>query len=291
MIERKETSLLALTYNFYGQKLRPLDPIPKSREGTNPVSAYLSSGRFQRAAESVSRQPIFLAESLMLSRSAFLGGADRIERLLLSRNRRVFGTFAASTECVKFHKYHVDRHDLAAFTMLEAIVGIAVLGIGAASTIGALTKFNSFAAMSRNATGAYTVVMNQIDLFQSMSPFNPQRVPPQIPTYTESSNNPYNLPTYNMNVGTWTIGYVYKDVNNVTRVNNEWPVYQYKDPNTQATIVVKGTLTITVTDVSAATAPNTYMAVVTVKYDYLNHTRANNNPYIFSMTTIRTSDI
>jgi type II secretory pathway pseudopilin PulG len=173
--------------------------------------------------------------------------------------------------------------------MLEAIVGIAVLGIGAASTIGALTKFNSFAAMSRNATGAYTAVMNQIDLYQSMSPFNPQKG--QIPTYTESSNNPYNLPTYDMTVGTHTIGYVYKDASNVTRVNNEWPVYQYKDPNTQATIVVKGTLTITVADVSAATAPNTYMAVVTVKYDYLNHTRANNNPYTFSMTTIRTSDI
>jgi type II secretory pathway pseudopilin PulG len=168
-------------------------------------------------------------------------------------------------------------------------VGIAVLGIGAASTIGALTKFNSFAAMSRNATGAYTVVMNQIDLYQSMSPFNPQRG--QIPTYTESNNNPYSLPTYDMTVGTHTIGYVYKDATSVTRVNNEWPVYQYKDPNTQATIVVKGTLTITVTDVSAATAPNTYMAVVTVKYDYLNHTRANNNPYTFSMTTIRTSDI
>ena len=173
--------------------------------------------------------------------------------------------------------------------MLEALVGIAVLGIGAASAIGVLTKLNSFAAVTRNATGAYTVVMNQIDLFQSMSPFNAQKG--QIPTYTESSNNPYNLPTYDMTVGTHTIGYVYKDVNNVTWVDNQWPVYQYKDPNTQATIVVKGTLTITVTDVSATTAPNTYMAIVTINYDYLNHTRARNNPYTFSMTTIRTSDI
>jgi type II secretory pathway pseudopilin PulG len=199
---------------------------------------------------------------------------------------------------VKFHKYHGRQYDLAAFTMLEAIVGIAVLGIGAASTIGALTKFNSFAAMSRNATGAYTVVMNQIDLFQSMSPFNPQKTNPdltlQVPKYIEPSNNPYNLPTYNMNVGTWTIGYVYKDVNNVTRVNNEWPVYQYKDPNTQATIVVKGTLTITVTDLNLfGTNPSSgpYMGVVTIKYDYLNHTRANNNPYVFSMSAIRASDI
>src|SRR5689334_7551015 len=110
-----------------------------------------------------------------------------------------------------FHKCHVYTRSRAGFTMLEPIVGIAVLGIGAAATIAAMTKLNSFAAMSRNATGAYTVVMNQIDLFQSMSPFNPQSG--QIPTHTESSNNPYNLPTYDMTVGTHTIGYVYKDVN------------------------------------------------------------------------------
>jgi hypothetical protein len=121
-----------------------------------------------------------------------------------------------------------------------------------------------------------------------MSPFNPQRG--QIPTYTQSSNNPYNLATYDMTVGTHTIGYVYKDANNVTWVDDQWPVYQYKDPNTQATIVVKGTLTITVTDLSA-TIPNTYMGVVTINYDYLNRTRANNNPCTFSMSTIRTSDI
>lgn len=59
--------------------------------------------------------------------------------------------------------------------MVEVIVAISVLGIGIASTVGVLTKFNSIASMSRNATGAYSAVMNHIDLIQSMSPFNPQK--------------------------------------------------------------------------------------------------------------------
>ena len=171
--------------------------------------------------------------------------------------------------------------------MLEAVVGIAVLGIGAASTIGALTKFNSIAAISRNATGAYTVVVNQIDSFQSMSPFNPQKTnpdgTPQIPK--DFINNP---PTYDMTVGAHVIGY--KDPN-TGLMSDKWPVYQYKDPNTQATIVVKGTLTVTVTDVSAMTIPNTYMAVVTITYNYLNHDGIHQPNYSFSMTAIRTSDI
>ena len=171
--------------------------------------------------------------------------------------------------------------------MLEAIVGIAVLGIGAASMIGALTKFNSIAAISRNATGAYTVVMNQIDSFQSMSPFNPQKTnpdgTPQIPK--DLINNP---PTYDMTVGTHIIGY--KDP--ITQVvSNQWPVYQFKNPSNGMTVVVNGTLTVAVTDVSATTAPNTYMAVVTITYDYRNRTQARGNPYTFSMTAIRTSDI
>ena len=50
----------------------------------------------------------------------------------------------------------------AAFTLVEAMVAISVLGIGVASAVGALTKFNSIASISRNATGAYAAVMNQI---------------------------------------------------------------------------------------------------------------------------------
>ena len=162
-----------------------------------------------------------------------------------------------------YHKLNICKR-LAAFTLLEAMVAIGVLGIGTASTVGALIKFNSVASISRNASGACTAVMNQIDLIQSDTPFNPQKtnsdgtaqIPPELQPGTQ------------------------------TQVNV--PVYQ--DPNTG--IVVTGTLTTTVTDISSSytqagqTFPlTTYQAVVTLSYTYLNRS------YSFSMSTIRTSDI
>jgi len=152
----------------------------------------------------------------------------------------------------------------AGFGIVEALVGIAVLGIGVACTVGALTKFNSIASMARNATGAYTTVMNQIDLIQSDGPFNPQKtnadgttqIPPELQIGTQTSNNV--------------------------------PIYQ--DPSTG--VIVAGTMTTAVTDISSTytsgstTFPLTmYKAVVTITYTYLNRN------YSFSMSTIRTSDI
>jgi type II secretory pathway pseudopilin PulG len=152
----------------------------------------------------------------------------------------------------------------AAFTLVETMIAISVLGLGVASTVAALTKFNSIASISRNATGACAAVMNQIDLIESDSPFNPRTTNPdgtaQIP------------PELQLGVQT----------------QNNVPVYQ--DPNTGA--VVNGTMTTTVTDVSSTytqggqTFPLTmYRAVVTLTYTYLNRN------YSFSMNTIRTSDI
>jgi type II secretory pathway pseudopilin PulG len=152
----------------------------------------------------------------------------------------------------------------AAFSLVEAMVSISILGIGIASTVGALTKFNSNASITRNATGACTAVMNQIDLIQSDAPFNPQKTNPdgtaQIPP--------------ELQLGTQT--------------QNNVPVYQ--DPNTG--VVVSGTMTTTVSDISSTytqgsqTFPLTmYQAVVTITYTYLNRN------YSFSMSTIRTSDI
>jgi len=130
-------------------------------------------------------------------------------------------------------------------------------------------------------TGAYTVVMHQIDLFQSMSPFNPQKTnldgSAQIPK--DPVNNP---PLYDMTVGTHTIGYL-DPVTGV--VSNQWPIYQYKDPVTGSISVVRGTLQIQVTDISTGTMPNTYQAVVTITYPF------HGSNYSFSMSTIRTSDI
>jgi prepilin-type N-terminal cleavage/methylation domain-containing protein len=103
---------------------------------------------------------------------------------------------AATQTNVVFHKYYIRR--ASGFTLVEAVVAIAVLGIGVASIVGALTKVNSIAAMSRNATGAYAAAMNQVDLFQSMSPFNPQKS--QIPKDTNLT-----YPLYDMTTGTHSI--------------------------------------------------------------------------------------
>jgi type II secretory pathway pseudopilin PulG len=150
------------------------------------------------------------------------------------------------------------------FTLVEGLTGVAVLGIGVALAIGALTKFNAIAGSARNASGAYTAVMNQIDLIQSDGPFNPQKtntdgtaqIPPEL-----------------------TIG---------TQTQNNIPVYQ--DPNTG--VIVSGTMTTTVSDVSSTyTSGSTtfplimYKAVVTITYTYLNRN------YSFSMSTVRASDI
>jgi type II secretory pathway pseudopilin PulG len=152
----------------------------------------------------------------------------------------------------------------AAFALVEAMVGVSVLGVGIASTVGALTKFNSIASTSRNATGACTAVMNQIDLIQSDGPFNPRvknpdgtaQIPPELQLGAQTQNN----------------------------------VSVYQDPDTG--VLVSGTMTTTVTDISSTYTQNgqifpitQYQAVVTLAYTYLNRN------YSFSMSTIRTSDI
>src|SRR6266481_118326 len=161
-------------------------------------------------------------------------------------------------------RHVITRKKSAAFALAEVMMGISILGIGITSTVGALTKFNSIASISRNATGAYTAVMNRIDLIQSDSPFNPQKtnpdgsaqIPPELKIGTQTQNN----------------------------------VSVYQDPNTG--VIVSGTMTTAVTDVSSTytsgstTFPLTmYKAVVTITYTYLNRN------YSFSMSTIRTSDI
>lgn len=161
-------------------------------------------------------------------------------------------------------KFRSVLRNAAAFTIVESAVALTVLGLGVAATVGALTKFNSIASMARNATGAYTTVMNQIDLIQSDSPFNPQK------TNTDGTAQ---IPP-ELQIGTHT--------------QTNVPVYQ--DPSTG--VIVAGTMTTTVTDISSTYTNGSssfqlimYKAVVTVNYKYLNR------DYSFSMSTVRTSDI
>jgi type II secretory pathway pseudopilin PulG len=187
---------------------------------------------------------------------------SRWSGVLRRRPARVWAT--ARNSAVVYGSICRKARVVAAFTLVEAMVAISVLGIGVASAVGALTKFNSIASISRNATGAYAAVMNQIDLIQSDAPFNPGKTNPdgtaQIPP--------------ELQLGTQT--------------QNNVPIYQ--DPNTG--VVVSGTMTTTVSDISSTytqgghTYPVTmYQAVVTVTYTYLSRN------YSFSMSTIRASDI
>ena len=179
---------------------------------------------------------------------------------------------------MNFHKSHWRKPSGAAgFTLVEAMVAISVLGIGIASTVGALTKFNSIASISRNATGAYSAVMNQIDLINSMSPFNPQK----------NNNNPdcdgavhAQIPKDYVSVCAG--GSATYDMTTVgsPHIYNNVPVYQ--DPTSG--VIVSGTMTVTVTDISATLA-NTYQFLVTITYTYLGRN------YSLSMSTLRTSDI
>jgi prepilin-type N-terminal cleavage/methylation domain-containing protein len=170
----------------------------------------------------------------------------------------------------------------AAFTFVEILIAISVIGIGIATTIGALTQTNSLASNARNATGAYTMLMNEVDLFQSMSPFNPQRKnqdgTAQIPK--DSAHGSYSL--YDMNTTSGSPRQLSVD-------GTTWnvPVYEYKDSNNNVVVVVNGQLTETVTDLSSATPalPNTYQANFTLTYTFRNRT------YTYSVSTIRTSDI
>ena len=176
--------------------------------------------------------------------------------------------------------------------MVEAIIGIAVLGIGVATTVGALTKINSIAAMSRNSTGAYSVLMNQVDLFQSLSPFNPQKTnqnPDPCSGATNTAQIPKDgchgsYPLYDMTLtgsGTWRSLSVDGTTFNV-------PVYQYKDPNNNTVVVVNGQLSVQVADLNfAGTNPSSgpFQATFKITYTFLNRN------YSFTMSTIRTSDI
>lgn len=153
-------------------------------------------------------------------------------------------------------------------------MALSVLSLAVAFTVGTLTKINAFAASSRNASGAYAILINEVDLFQSMSPFNPQLTNQdgsrQIPKDTVNVR-----PTYDMNTGTRTLS--------VDGTSNTVPVYQFRDPNGNAVQIVPGTLTETVTDISSI-LPNTYQAVFTLTYSFRNRN------YSYTVSTIRTSD-
>src|SRR5690348_14478263 len=115
---------------------------------------------------------------------------------------------------------------VAAFTFVEALVAVSLIGVGVATSLTALLKVNSIACMARNATGAQTFAQNEIDKFLSYSPFNPQKTnlsdgTSQIPK--DPNNSP---PAYDLTLGTHTRS-------EERRVGKEWrsrgALEQYKE--------------------------------------------------------------
>lgn len=100
--------------------------------------------------------------------------------------------------------------------MVETMVAVALIGVGVACTIGALTKMNAMASSGRNLTGAYAVLTGKVDQFQSLGPFVPRNG--QIPKDTSSIP-----PTFDMTTGTArTLGY-YDPMTGT--VLSTWPIY------------------------------------------------------------------
>ena len=147
-----------------------------------------------------------------------------------------------------------------AFTLTEAAIAIAVIGICMTAFVGAMSSLNQSASVARNATGAAAVLQNQIDLILSDGPFNPQK--------TNSDGTPQIPPELVLGI----------------HVTNDVPIYREASTG----IVVSGTLTTTVTDMSTVlngiTIP-TYRADVQITYVYRSRS------YSLRRSTLRVSDI
>src|SRR5207302_4054819 len=132
----------------------------------------------------------------------------------------------------------------AAFTLMEVVMALAVIGtMGAGAYVG-FNSLNTYAVSSRLYSEAQTAAQNQIDLILSVEPF-------------DVTNN--NIPSA-LALGTTTTP----------------NIFIYEDP-VSGSVVVTGTMTTTITDTGstmnfAGTTANLNIrrATVTVSYTYRN---------------------
>jgi type II secretory pathway pseudopilin PulG len=153
-----------------------------------------------------------------------------------------------------------------AFTLMEVVMALAVIGTMGAGCYVGFNSLNAYAVSSRLYSEAQTCAQNQIDLILSKEPFDPvnNKVPSVLGGQVLAANASTTTTTPN--------------------------VFIYKDPVT-GSVVVTGTMTTTITNpgstmtFAGTTANlNTYRATVTVSYTF----RKTN--YSVSMDTMRTAD-
>jgi prepilin-type N-terminal cleavage/methylation domain-containing protein len=142
------------------------------------------------------------------------------------------------------------------FTFIEIMVALVIVAVVAAAAFWSLAAANRQAGANRLFTAGQAIAQNQIELFQTDGPFNPQLnqpVPLSLQIDTRSKQN----------------------------------VVIYTDPLND-NVIVTGTLTTTVSDPGITfNSTNLNMRQVTVR---LNYTYAGHN-YVVSMNSMRTSDL
>lgn len=140
------------------------------------------------------------------------------------------------------------------FTLLEVMMSLLVIVLTAASVYWSYMQINQYAAATRLSTAATMLVQKQIDLIQSDGPFIPQGASHSVPA--------------ELALGTST----------------QTAVPIYTDPLSGG-VVVSGSLTTTVTDISNTAANQyAYRATVMLSYNYRG------TPYQTIMSTIKGSD-
>lgn len=148
----------------------------------------------------------------------------------------------------------------AAFSLIEIVVALAVLGTMSGGAYIGFSAINQYSVSSRLYSQAQTVAQNQIDLILSEGPFDPNVNPPKIPAVLALGD---------------------------TVKNN---VFIYTDPQTDE-VLVRGKMTTTVTDTGntmtlegATTKLNLRHCTVRVTYTYRN------TNYLVALDTMRTAD-
>jgi type II secretory pathway pseudopilin PulG len=139
-----------------------------------------------------------------------------------------------------------------AFTLVEVMGGVALVGIASIIVILALLQMNTYATVARLKTLATVIALNQIELVSTDAPFSPADL--QIPA--------------DLTVGTQTA-----------------PVLIYDDPNSDN--VVNGIMTTVVDDPNySQNGYNLHLRRITVTISY----EFRNRSYNVTMHTIRASD-
>lgn len=177
----------------------------------------------------------------------------------------------------------------AAFTLVEVLIAIGVLGVMSGGCFIGLTSINAYSVSSRLYSEAQASAQNQVDLILSKAPFDvmvtPKRIPLELMTTVELAALSPALASSPPATSNVYYPY-YRDANGLLAKK----AFIYTDPTTNAALVT-GTLTSTITEVgdtmtleTVTSALNTRRATVRVSYSFRN------TNYVVALDTMRTAD-